>query len=106
MNDKAKYTDSIEVLELNDIISGWMKVDYYKTVGFDLKNNYCITLPFTRDKLLVFGGSTGRSIEKRIFALFDMIKNEIIKVDEKTMDIIKLEESKIKSFDKALEKIL
>lgn len=35
-----------------------------------------------------------------------MIKNEIIKVDEKTMDIIKLEESKIKSFDKALEKIL
>ena len=106
MNDKAKYTDFIEVLELNDIISGWMKVDYYKTVGFDLKNNYCITLTFTRDKLLVFGGSTGRSIEKRIFALFDMIKNEIIKVDEKKMDIIKLEESKIKSFDKALEKIL
>ena len=105
-DDKIKYTDTIEVLELNDIIAGWMKVDYYKTVGFDLKNNYCVTLPFTRDKLLVFGGSTGRSIEKRIFALFDMIKNEIIKVDEKTMDIIKLEESKIKSFDKALEKIL
>ena len=102
--NKPKYTDTIEVLELNDIISGWMKVEYYKTVGFDMKNNYCITIPFTRDKLLVYGGSTGRSIEKRIFALFDMVKNEIIKVDEKTMDLIKIEENKIKSFDKVIEK--
>ena len=106
MNEKTQNTDVIEVLELNDIIGGWIKVDYYKSVGFDMKNNYCVTLPFTRDKLIVYGGTTARSLEKRIFALFDMIKNEIIKVDSQTMDLIKLEENKIRSFDTALEKFL
>ena len=106
MNQNVKNTDVIEVLELNDISSGWIMVDYYKSVGFDMKISYCLTLPFTRDKLLIYGGSTARSLERRIFALFDMVKNEIIKVDPKTMDLIKLEENKIRSFDKALEKIM
>ena len=105
MNQKPRNTDVIEVLELSDIMGGWMMVDYYKSVGLDLKNNYCITLPFTRDKLLVYGGSSARSIEKRLFALFDMIKNECIKVDSDTMDLIKREENKIRAFDNALEKI-
>ena len=106
MNEKAQNTDVIEVLELNDILGGWMKVEYYKSVNFDMKNNYCVTLPFTRDKLIVYGGTTARCLEKGIFALFDMIKNEIIKVDSQTMDLIKLEENKIRSFDTALEKIM
>ena len=106
MDKNIKNIDIIEVLELNDIVSGWMMVDYYKSVGLDLKISYCLTLPFTRDKLLVYGGSTARSLERRIFALFDMIKNEVIKVDTQTMDLIKLEENKIRSFDKALEKIM
>ena len=106
MDKNIKNTDIIEVLELNDIVSGWMIVDYYKSVGLDLKISYCLTLPFTRDKLLVYGGSTARSLERRIFALFDMIRNEVIKVDSQTMDLIKLEENKIRSFDKALEKIM
>ena len=106
MDQNIKNTDVIEVLELNDIVSGWMMVDYYKSIGLDLKISYCLTLPFTRDKLLIYGGSTARSLERRIFALFDMIKNEVIKVDPKTMDLIKLEENKIRSFDKALERIM
>ena len=106
MDKNIKNTDIIEVLELNDIVSGWIILDYYKSVGLDLKISYCLTLPFTRDKLLVYGGSTARSLERRIFALFDMIKNEVIKVDSQTMDLIKLEENKIRSFDKALEKIM
>ena len=105
MTEKTKNTDVIEVLELNDIISGWMMVDYYKSVGLDLKSNYCLTLPFTRDKLLVYGGSSARSLEKRLFALFDMIKNECIKVDSHTMDLIKREENKIRAFDNAIEKL-
>ena len=68
-----------------------------------MKNNYCITLPFTRDKLLIYGGSSARSIEKRLFAIFDMIKNECIKVDSATMDLIKQEENKIRAFDNAIE---
>ncbi len=106
MNEKAQNTDAIEVLELNNILGGWMKVEYYKSVNFDLKNNYCVRVPFTRDKLIVYGGTTPRSIEKRVFALFDMIKNEVIKVDCQTMDLIKIEENKIRFFDKVLEKIM
>ena len=105
MNSQTRNTDVIEVLELRDIMGGWMMVDYYKSVGLDLKSNYCITLPFTRDKLLVYGGASARSLEKRLFALFDMIKNECIKVDSDTMDLIKREENKIRAFDNALEKI-
>ena len=105
MNSKTRNTDVIEVLELSDIMGGWMMVDYYKSVGLDLKSNFCITLPFTRDKLLVYGGASARSLEKRLFALFDMIKNECIKVDSDTMDLIKREENKIRAFDNALEKI-
>ena len=105
MNSQTRNTDVIEVLELSDIMGGWMMVDYYKSVGLDLKSNFCITLPFTRDKLLVYGGASARSIEKRLFALFDMIKNECIKVDSDTMDLIKREENKIRAFDNALEKI-
>ena len=105
MNSKTRNTDVIEVLELSDIMGGWMMVDYYKSVGLDLKSKYCITLPFTRDKLLVYGGSSARSLEKRLFALFDMIKNECIKVDSDTMDLIKREENKIRAFDNALEQI-
>ena len=106
MDKNVKNTDVIEVLELNDIESGWIMVDYYKTIGLNLKISYCLTLPFTRDKLLIYGGSTARSLERRIFALFDMVKNEVIKVDPQTMDLIKLEENKIRSFDKALERIM
>ena len=105
MNSQTRNTDVIEVLELSDIMGGWMMVDYYKSVGLDLKSNFCITLPFTRDKLLVYGGASARSLEKRLFALFDMIKNECIKVDSDTMDLIKREENKIRAFDNALEKI-
>ena len=105
MNSKPRNTDVIEVLELSDIMGGWMMIDYYKSVGLDLKSNYCITLPFTRDKLLVYGGSSARSLEKRLFALFDMIKNECIKVDSDAMDLIKREENKIRAFDNALEQI-
>ena len=70
-------------------------VDHYKSVSFDLKNNYYIILPFTRDKLLIYGDSSARSLEKRLFVLFDMMKYEIIKVDSDTMDLIKREENKI-----------
>ena len=105
MNSQTRNTDVIEVLELSDIMGGWMMVDYYKSVGLDLKSNFCITLPFTRDKLLVYGGASARSLEKRLFALFDMIKNECIKVDSDTMDLIKREENKIRAFDNALEQI-
>ena len=105
MTEKNKNSDIIEVLKLNDIVNGWNKIDYYKSCGLNLKTNYCITLPFTRDKLLIYGCSSARAIEKKLFAYFDMNKNECIKVDTNTIELIKLEEKKIEFFDFALSKI-
>ena len=106
MSEKVNnYSDSIEVLVLNDISQGWIKVDYYKTPGLNLKVNYCMTIPFTRNQLLIYGGSNMRSFRENIYALFHMIKNECNKVDPYTMELIKLEEKKSRLVDLALTKL-
>ena len=104
-NKQMKYSDIIEVLEMDNISIGWTKVDYYKGSGFNLKNNYCMTLPFTKDKLLIYGAENMRSENKSLFALFDLNKNECIKVDINTLEQIKIEEKKIRLFDLALNKM-
>ena len=101
-----KNSDKIEVLNLNNIDKGWVNIDYYKSSGLDLKVNFCKTMPFTKEKLIIFGGNNARNIEEQSFyALFDMNKNEIIKVDKQTMELIKLEEKKMRIADLALTKI-
>ena len=105
MNEKTNYSDSIEVLVLNDISQGWIKIDYYKTPGLNLKVNYCMTIPFTRNQLLIYGGSNMRSFRQNIYALFHMIRNECNKVDPQTMELIKLEEKKSRLVDLALTKL-
>ena len=106
ISDKTmKYSDIIEVIEMNNISNGWAKVDYYKGSGFNLKSNYCMTLPFSKDKLLIYGVENMRNENKNLFALFDMNKNECIKVDKNTLEQIKLEEKKIRLFDLALNKM-
>ena len=104
-NKQMKYSDIIEVIEMNNISNGWAKVDYYKGSGFTLKNNYCMTLPFTKDKLLIYGADNMRSTNKNLFSLFDLNKNECIKVDINTLEQIKIEEKKIRLFDLALNKM-
>jgi hypothetical protein len=101
---KNNFSEVIEVLELKDIKSGWIKVDYYKSSDLNLTLNYITVAPFTKDKLLLYGGNIGR-FEKKLFAIFDMIKNECVKIDNKIMDEIKLEEKKIKMVDLAIKKI-
>ena len=105
MSEKNNYSDSIEVLELKDICKGWIIIDYYKTPGLNLKVNYCMTIPFTKEQLLIYGGSNMRSFTKNIYALFHMTKNECNKVDTQTMELIKLEEKKSRLVDLALTKL-
>ena len=98
--------DAIEVLIINDIGKGWIKVDYYKTSGLNFKVNYCMTMPFTRDQLLIYGGSDMRNISRsNMYALFNMNKNECIKVDKDTMELIKLEERQSRLVDLLLTKL-
>ena len=102
---KNKNSDIIEILKLNDILSGWKKIDYYRSSGLNIKSNFCMTIPFTRDKLLIYGCSDARFVDKKLFALFNMNKNECIKVDKDVLDFIKLEEKRIEFFDFELSKI-
>ena len=95
----------IEVLELNDISSGWIKIDYYKNSNVDLKQTLVTVVPFTRDKLLIFGGKKSRA-NKHLYALFLMTKNELIKADEKILEEIKREEKKIKFISSTVNKVM
>lgn len=104
MIENMSYSNIIEVLEMKDISSGWYKVDYYKSADLNFKINYCTVLPFTRDTLLIYGGNSARC-QKKLFALFNMNKNEVLKIDEKSMEKIKGEEKRLRNMDLALEKI-
>jgi len=100
-----KNIDKIELLDLNNIEKGWLIVDYYKSCGIDLKFNICKTIPFTKDKLIIFGGNNMRGSENQNFyAIFDMNKNEIFQIDKHTLDLIKIEEKKMRLSDLALTK--
>ena len=100
-----KNIDKIEMMGLNDIEKGWLIIDYYKSCGIDLKFNFCKTIPFTKDKLIIFGGNNMRSSENQNFyAIFDMNKNEIFQIDKHTLDLIKIEEKKMRLSDLALTK--
>ena len=105
ITEKNKNSDIIEVLNLNNVLNGWKKIYYYSNSGVNIKSNYCITLPFAKDKLLIYGCSNDRYFEKKLFAFYDMNKKECNKVDKDTLDLIKLEENQMKLFDYELSKI-
>jgi hypothetical protein len=93
------YRDVIEVLELKDVSSAWIKVDYYKSASIDLKMRYVSVVPFTSDKLLIIGCKLAReNSNKANNALFLMKKNEIVKVSQDILDEMKIKESKTKQF--------
>ena len=92
---KVQNSEVIEVLELNDISSGWCKVDYYKGSFFDVRNEIVTTLPFTRNKLLLYGGKNVRDGAK-LFGLFLIDKMEVIRADRDVIEKIKCEQKKIK----------
>ena len=55
----------------------YSNIDKYKTQFkatsiLDLKQNYCTVLPFTRNKLLIYGGNDSR-VTKKLFALKGMM---------------------------------
>ena len=96
-------SEIIEVLELNDISSGWCKVDYYKGSSFDLRNELVTTLPFTRNKILIYGGKNVRDGGK-LFGLFLIDRMEVIKADKEVIEKIKCEQKKIKLLNNAYSK--
>lgn len=101
ISTQRNFSDIIEVLELNDISSGWIKIDYLKPGTLNLKQSYVHVAPFTRDALLINGGKEPKNTSK-LYALFLMHKNEVVKVSREILEELKLEESKMKSYSNGL----
>ena len=101
---KNVYSEVIEVLELNDISSGWCKIDYYKGSSFDIRQEIVTTYPFTRTKLLIYGGKSSRDNEN-LFGMYLIDSMELIKVDKDVIEKLKLEQKKIKMMNNAYNKM-
>ena len=101
---KNVYSEAIEVLELNDISSGWCKIDYYKGSSFDIRQENVTTFPFTRTKLLIYGGKSSRDNEN-LFGIYLIDKMGLIKADKDLIEKIKYEQKKIKMINKTYEKM-
>ena len=101
---KNVYSEAIEVLELNDISSGWCKIDYYKGSSFDIRQENVTTSPFTRTKLLIYGGKSSRENEN-LFGIYLIDKMELIKADKDVIEKIKYEQKKIKMINNTYGKL-
>ena len=101
---KNIYSEAIEMLELNDISSGWCKIDYYKGSSFDIRQENIITLPFTRTKLLIYGGKSSRENEN-LFGIYLIDKMELVKADKDLIEKIKCEQKKIKMINNTYGKL-
>lgn len=81
---KGVYTDSIECLDLANIKQGWKKVAYKNKAEVSVRT-YLNALPISGDKLILAGTFTLRSNE-RVMVVFDLLKKEIRKVDQKLIE--------------------
>ena len=81
--EKNKNNDVIEFLELNDIKSGLMKVDYYQSDGLDLNLYYWVVLAFNRKQLIILV-KIKEDKEKKLLICLIRIKNmKLIKLIKK-----------------------
>lgn len=78
---KTEYSSVVEALDLNRITMGWQLLDFQNKTDFDFSKSYYCLFPITDDKLLIYGG-----VDYKSFAVFDLAKPEVVKVDNKLMD--------------------
>ena len=89
-----KYSDVIEFLDLKNIGEGWNILDYRNKSEMDLKSLVNI-YPLNSDLILLYGGVVFRG-NNRSVCIFDLAKSQIIKIDSKIMESIRIEAKKSK----------
>jgi hypothetical protein len=82
------YSDVVEVLDFNDMETGWAKVIYNNKCDMNL-NYYCGVFPLYRDQILMVGGNHGRS-KLRTSSVYHVRKQELGNIDNKLLDDIRL----------------
>ena len=83
------YSDNIEILDLVDVNNGWAIVDYNNKSNVDLKMNENILYPLTDDKLLIYGASENRNINK-VYCIFDIRTFILQTINEDELGHIKI----------------
>ena len=86
---KPTYTDAIEILDLTEINQGWMKINYNNKARMDLKcfiNFY----PLNDFLMLIYGGLESRQM-KRDACIFNLVKDEMTKIDRNIMEELRSE---------------
>ena len=86
---KPTYTDTIEILDLTEINQGWMKINYNNKARMDLKcfvNFY----PLNDFLMLIYGGLESRQT-KRDACIFNLVKDEMTKIDRNIMEELRSE---------------
>jgi hypothetical protein len=81
------HSDVIEVLNLKNLQGGWKKLEYNNKSDMDFKLGYCGVFPLTKDKLLIYGSNLYKYTWKS-FSVFDLIKEEVVRVDKKLMEVL------------------
>lgn len=100
---KKSYSEILEILDFDDMNSGWLRVDYYKKAMIDLSSNYVSAFPFTLDRLIIRGTKNARA-GSGFVGIYDMMKNELSLASENTVKEIQTEEMNIKNYSKCCMK--
>lgn len=101
MSTASTFSDIIECLELRKADLGWGKVEYKNKSEMDFKFGFCRIFPLDPDRLVIYGASGVRDSRKK-GAIFLLNKNEIVKVDNKMMNEMKLQAKKSKKLTKII----
>ena len=83
------YTDSIEVLDLTEIKTGWMKINYDNKTRMDFKCHLNI-YPLNDYLLLIYGGIESRN-NKRHACVYHLVKANMNLIDKKILEQLRSE---------------
>lgn len=84
------YSDQIELLDLVDMNQGWAIVNYNNKSNVDLRIHENKVYPLTEDKLLIYGATESRTINKT-YCIFDLRTFILQAVDEQELEEFKIQ---------------
>ena len=104
MSNIKMYSDVMECIELKRTNLGWMKVNYNNKAEMDFRNGYCRIFPLDNEKILIYGASGIRESKKK-GAIYIINKQEIVKIDNKLFNEIKIQAKKSLKLNKIISSI-
>lgn len=85
----SQNSDVIELLDLVDMNQGWAKIEYSNKANVDLKFSHTGIYPLTEDKILIYGASDSRRMQK-CFVIFNLRTFDVTKVDRELLEELRM----------------